>query len=123
MTIPEFIDERFPIDDLIAEMKSSPIQRVLDNDDLPCDDVRYVNGALQKVVEVTADVYVPVTEILSYCKEDVDKMNDVDFKNAYTAYMGLIDVTDVNIESIMSAVREYKANMEKKEGLLSKCTQ
>lgn len=123
MTIPEFIDERFPIDDLIKEMKSSPIQRILDNDDLPCDDVRFIDGALQKVVEVSADVYVPVTEILSYCKEDVDKMNDVDFKTAYTAYMGLIDVTDVCIESIMSAVREYKANVSKKEGLLGKCTQ
>lgn len=123
MTIVEFIDDYYPIDDLIKEVKCDPIQRVLNNDDLPCDDVRFIDGELQKVVEISADVYVPVVEILSYCKEDVDAMTDTDFKNTYYTYMTLIDVEDVTIENIMSASRDYRKNKQAKDSLLNKCTQ
>lgn len=122
MTLYEYCTEYRPIHEKIALIKSDPIKRVLEMDSLPCDGVKMIDGQLQKVVEITSDSYISVIDLLSYSKEDVDKMTDVDFKSVYYAYMDNIDLTDISVESLMTAVRDYSANKDKKRELLNKCT-
>ena len=123
MTFKEFIRDKYPIKDKIRSLNEDPIKRIMEQDDLPFDKIISVDGVFQKVVYVSEDSYVTVMDILSYYPEEVAKMEDVDFKEAYFAYMDNIDISDVNIENIMAASKEYKSQKEKKEELLLKCTQ
>ena len=122
MTFIEYIDTKYPIEEKIKQLRSDPIKQILERDDLPYDEVKYVDGELQKVISLSDGSYVPVIEVLSYCKEDVAKIEDVEMRNAFSAYMDNIDITDMSIDAIMSASRDYIKNRKHKEELINKCT-
>lgn len=121
MTINDFIDEYYPVDDKIKMYASNPYQKIMDNDDLPCDSIQMVDGKLQKVVYLSDDEVIPVFDLLSYTLADIERINNPDLTTAYKAYMDNIDLTDMTIESIMSAVKDFNTAKESKERLLNKC--
>ena len=55
MNLVEFIDEYYPIDEKIKQYEADPFKRIMDNDDLPYDDIRMYEGKLQKVVYLSDD--------------------------------------------------------------------
>ena len=118
MNILEFIEQQYPIQDKIDAMNGDYAKRIMEADGLPCDCVMVIDGRLQKAVEISADVFVSVEELLSYTPEDVEKLADEDFKKVYKAYMSQVDVADITLESIMSAVRDVRANQARKESML-----
>ena len=121
MNLVEFIDEYYPIDEKIKQYEADPFKRIMDNDDLPYDDIRMYEGKLQKVVYLSDDEVIPVFELLSYTAEDIKKLNNAELSSVYNAYMDNIDVTDMTIEEIMSAVQDYSRAKENKERLLNAC--
>lgn len=122
MTIKEYIETRFSIDELVASKVGNPVERVLNNDSLPYDDIIYIDGALQKVVEINDSEVITVIELLSYTKDDISKMNN-DIADAYRAYMSLVTVDENDFDILVGLSREYMDNKAKKQELIAKCTQ
>ena len=120
MTLKEYIKGNIKLYEKIETTVNNPLKRIME-DDLPYDAILFVDGMLQKVVYITEDEFITLSELLSYYPEEVAKMEDGDFKATYNAYMYNVDVEDENLSSIMSALKEYKENLERKENLLSKC--
>lgn len=63
------------------------------------------------------DNVVPVYDLLSYSKEDMEKEPDSPFKDMYNIYMSQIDMKSISIQEIMSAVKDYeqhKADIQRK---------
>lgn len=124
MTLVEYIHESYPIKERLEELNNDPIKRVMESDGLPFDSIQVIDGVLQKAVEISQDTYVAVVDLLSYTKEDIDGLGpeDNDFKQAYYAYMDNVDLTDMTIDAIMSAARDYAENKKREEELYKKCT-
>lgn len=117
MNILEYIEEFYPIRDRVERLIKDPYTLVKESDDLPFDEIKYIDGKIQKVVECADGEYIPVFDLLLYDKEDVLKMQDSAFKEMYLAYIDQIDIKSVSIQEIMSAVREYekhKADLKEK---------
>ena len=121
MTLVEFIKERYPIDNKLEQLKADPIKRIMESDFLPCDAVRLVDGVLQKVVELSDERYMPVVELISYCKEDIEQSNDKELKEVWFAYMDNVTVKDVSFDQLISASSEYMRLRKKKEELINAC--
>ena len=123
MNFVEFIKNEYPeAIEKIKAYKSDPITRIMESDDLPYDDIRVVEGQLQKVVYLNDDDVITVFDLLTYTKEDIESMKDnEELKAAYMGYMDLVDITDMTIDNIMKSVQEYKAVKESKGKLLEKC--
>lgn len=120
MTFREYVVEHYPIKDKVERVKSNPKQRIMESDFLPCDDVRYINGELQKAVQLEDGDWVPVIDFLMHEPEDVQKMNlSEEWKQAYFAYREYVSNDDVTFADIMGAVKEYKSHMEHKKELVS----
>jgi len=122
VTLVEFIKERYPIDDKLEQLKTNPIKRIMESDFLPCDAVKMVDGVFQKVVELSDEQYIPVVELLSYSKEDIEQSNDQELKDVWFAYMDNVTVKDVSFDQIMSASSEFMRLRKKKEELINACT-
>lgn len=123
MTLKEYIRDYHPIKEQVQRKLKSPITLILEQDSLPCDGVKPVDGTLQKIVYISDDEYVPVLDLLSYTKEDIEKLGDEDFKSTWFAYMENVDSDDVDINSIMMASKEYQAAKKRKKELITKCMQ
>lgn len=123
MTFKEYIKEYHPIKEQVYRKLKDPVSLILERDDLPCDEVRAVDGVLQKVVYISDEEFVPVFDLLSYTKEDVEKLKDADFKKVWLAYMENVDVQDLDIDSIITASKEYQNSRKRKKELIMKCTQ
>lgn len=121
MTLKEYIRDYYPIQEKLQIIKNDPIKRIMEQDDLPYDGIVVVDGKLQKVVYSSDDEFIPVLEILSYNKEEVEKSTDTEFKTIWNAYMDNVEVTDLNLETIMAASKEYIENKKRKEALLEQC--
>lgn len=121
MKLREYIDKYYPIREKVMRKLKNPVQRVLEMDDLPCDDVRAVDGQLQKIIYVNDEEYVSVVDILSYTKGDIDKMSDCDFKSAWLAYMENVHVEDISIEELMRVSKEYVKNQRQRREMAEKC--
>lgn len=121
MKLREYINEYYPIRDKVLRKLKNPVQRVMEMDDLPCDEVRAVDGQLQKVIYINDEEYVPVIDILSYTREDIEKMPSCDFKNAWLAYMENVCTEDVSLEELMSVSREYVKNQCRRKEMAEKC--
>lgn len=122
MTFRDYIKTKFPIDKIIDDIVSDPVTAVMENDDLPCDAICVIDGVLQKAIELSDGTYMSVINLLSYTKEDVEKMTDEDFKKVYQSYMDNIEIESYTIESIMSSVRNIRLHREAQEELLNRCT-
>lgn len=121
MKFREYIDRYYPIREKVMRKLKDPVQRVMEEDDLPCDDVRAVDGQLQKVVYLNTDEYVSVLDLLSNTKEDIEKMPDCDYKCTWLAYMENVHVEDMTLEELVGMSREYKQNQLRRKGMAEQC--
>lgn len=108
MYITEFIEKYYPITDKVSARISNPYKRVEEADDLPFDRIGPdETGAITKLVDIDNDRSISVMDLISYTKEDIDKMNDEPLKNCWEAYMEQVDIEDLNLIDIMESVRMY----------------
>jgi len=115
MTFEEYTQEIYPIEDKVKALQNDPIQQIMNNDSLPYDDICVIDGTLQKAVETSDGEMVPVIELLSYVKEDVEKMPKSPFTEVYFAYMNCVDVEDFSVQQIISLATAY--SQRRKEDL------
>jgi len=123
MKMREYIDRFYPIREKVEQKIKDPVQRVLEEDDLPCDEVLPVNGALQKVVYINTSEYVPVIELLSYSKQDIEKLPvGDDFRSTWEVYMENVDVQIVTIQELISASQDYMQLQKRRKEMVDRCT-
>lgn len=113
LTFQEYINRYYNVADRIRARLINPKEAVAMRDDLPYDDVIYIDGELQKVVYVTDDTPISVVELLSYTYDDMHKINDPDLITVYDNYMEQVNVEDVDMASLISAAQTFMR--EKKE--------
>lgn len=114
MTLRDYIEQVYPIKDRVERIRNDPRKQILESDILPCDGVVFIDGVLQKAVEVSDGYWVSVLDLLMNEAADVEKLADDDYKKAYYSYMELIDNKDAAYADIVASVKEYKNNMKKK---------
>lgn len=123
MKMREYIDTCYPIREKVEQKIKDPVQRVLEADDLPCDDVMSMNGVLQKVVYINASDYVAVVELLSYSRQDIEKLPvGDDFRSAWEAYMENVDVQVVTVQELISASKDYMQLQKRRREMVDRCT-
>ena len=120
MTLHEYVRTVYDIRDKVKRIKADPVQAIRDRDDMPYDDIRLVDGKLQKVVMLSDDEYISIVDLLGYTEEEVDKCNSIELKDVWHAYMENIVLEDMDIKSIMSSCRKLAENKEKRENLVRK---
>lgn len=119
MNIIEFIDDHYPIKDRVRERLADPYKRVAEMDGLPYDVIGPdENGTVTKLVEIDENTFMPVMELITYTKPDVDKMTDEAFKDAYYAYMDNVDVMDISFVDLQECARAFLANSRKRKEAL-----
>ncbi len=123
MKMRDYIDQFYPIREKVEQKVKNPVQRVLEADDLPYDEVLPVNGVLQKVVYINNSDYVAVVELLSYSKQDIETMpaND-DLRVTWEAYMENVDVQVVTVQELISASKEYVQLQKRRKEMVDQCT-
>lgn len=123
MNILEFIETQYPIRDRIKDKLSDPYKRIEEMDDLPYDLIGMDEyGHMTKLVNVDDVTTIPVMELISYTEDEIKQSPNEALRAVWYAYMEQIDITDMNFADIMECVRQYKANMVRREeqlGVLS----
>lgn len=123
MFIREFIDQQYPIKDILKVRLSNPIKAVMERDNLPYDKIGLdENGNLTKMVEVDDDHYMPVVELISYTPEEIKSTSNENLRVVYNSYMAMIDLQDVEIADIMASARKHEEIKRRREQQLAKCT-
>ncbi len=118
MTIREFIDEYYPIRDIVKRITTDPVTKVMEMDDLPFDEVIEFDGVLQKVVYTSSHIAVPVIELLGTSERDVEKLPDGDeYKELYKIYMENVSVTNIQLEELMGLSKAYLELKQKRREL------
>lgn len=108
MKIQEFIETKYGVG-RYKKLISDPYEMVMEQDDLPCDDIRLVDGRLQKVVFLNDEDFITVLELLSYTKEEMGRSKDSDLRNVYFAYMENVTISPMDLESIMKSASQFLA--------------
>lgn len=117
-TILDFIEKEYDITPRLRAKYADPIKRIEEEDDLPFDEIKCIDGDYLKVVYINDDNYITVIDLLSYRKEDVEKMEPSDFKDTYIAYMQNVTIEEGQLEFLMTTAREYKKTREHKKELV-----
>ena len=120
MNLKEFVRDKYPIGDRIRRMKEDPITQVMENDDLPYDEIKLVDGIYQKVVMLDDTEYIAITDLLMLTKEEVDQMKDESFKQVYKAFMENVEVEIVDINNISNSLKELDSMKKRKQELLGR---
>ena len=79
---------------------------------------------MQKVVYLNDDGsdFITVVELITYTKDEVEKMNDKELKEVYYAYMDNVHVEDVNIKEIINSAVLFQEKRKAKQERLASCT-
>lgn len=119
MNMLDFIETQYPIKDRVKDRLSDPYKRVAEMDSLPYDVIGPdENGVVTKLIEIDDTTFIPVVELISYSRDDVEKMTDEAFKVAYFAYMDNVDIMDVSFIDLQECAREFIANSQKRRSKL-----
>lgn len=119
MNMLDFIETQYPIKDRVKDRLSDPYKRVAEMDSLPYDVIGPdENGVVTKLIEIDDTTFIPVVELISYSRGDVEKMTDEAFKVAYFAYMDNVDIMDVSFIDLQECAREFIANSQKRRSKL-----
>lgn len=119
MNILQFIHQYYPIEERIKDKLADPYKRIEQMDDLPYDKIgpdEY--GNITKLVEVDEVTDIPVIDLISISKEEIDRSDNEALREVWYAYMDQVDITDVNIVEIMECVKLYKNNSERRRAQL-----
>lgn len=107
LTFREYISKYYNVSDRIKARIVNPKEIVKNRDDLPYDDIIYIDGELQKVVYITDDSAISIVELISYTRDDIVKTGDIDLINVYDNYMEQVDVKDLDIVSLIAAAQIF----------------
>lgn len=107
LTFRDYIQKYYNVSDRIKARIINPKDIVKNRDDLPYDDIIYIDGELQKVVYITEDTAISIVELISYTRDDILKTGDVDLINVYDNYMEQVDVKDMDIMSLIAAAQIF----------------
>lgn len=115
MNILDFIEQQYPIKDLIKDKLSDPYKRIAEMDSLPYDVIGPDDsGKVTKLVEVDEVTFIPVIDLISYTREEIMGMKDARLLEVWDAYMDEIDLEDVNIVDIMECVKQYRRSSQER---------
>lgn len=120
MTLKEYVRTVYNIEDQVKAVNEDPVKLVMERDDLPADDAKYIDGVLQKIVYLSDEEFISVVDLLGYTKEEIDAQPNSDLANVWTVYMEKVELTDMGIEAIMSSCQELAKVHKNKEGLIRK---
>ncbi len=120
MNIIDFMETQYPIKNRVKDKLADPYKRIEEMDSLPYDVIGPDdNGVVTKLVEIDETTFMPVLELITYTKSDVEKMTDEAFKTAYFAYMDNVDVMDVSFVDLQECAREFIKNSQNRRDKLS----
>lgn len=120
MTITDYIKEKYPIESVLRSKFSDPIKRVENEDSIPFDYIGYdEEGNLCKLIEVEPMRAIPVHELLSYHRKDIEELNDPALLNVYDNFMEQVDIKDINFSDIMRSLQTLNDIRKKREGQLN----
>ena len=123
MNMIDFIEQVYPIKDMLKVRLSNPIKAVMEKDNLPYDSIGLdENGNLTKMVEIEDGHSIPVVELISYTEEEIERTNNENLRETWKAYMSQVDVQDVEIADIIASARKYDEIKKRRETQLAKCT-
>lgn len=90
ITIKEFIEDNYDVRDRIRELKRDPIAELLSEDMFPYDFIGYDpidKENIKMLYYDNCEKEIPVLELLSYVREDIVKMGDVELLKLYDVYI------------------------------------
>ena len=120
MTLREFVKDVYHIENRLRLMKLDPVKQVMERDDLPYDEIKMVDGVLQKVIMLDDTEFIPILDLLTLTKEDVESIKDEEFKAAYNGFMDNVDVTVIDVQNIINSINELDSMQDKKNKLLER---
>lgn len=116
MNILEFIESQYPIRDRVAARLVDPYDRVANSDDLPYDVIGPDDtGHFTKLVEIEDNRFISVVDLISYSRDDVEKMGDAALLLVWENYMSMIDLRDMNITDILECVKAHKSVVDRRK--------
>ena len=119
MNFVEFIKMKYPIEEKLAREKANPITVVMENDDLPYDDIKLVDGTYQKVVELSNTEFIPVIELLSLNEKYFQDGKDKDLEEVWNAYKDQVELAGLSIAELSDLAEEYQKMKRKREKLIN----
>lgn len=123
MTLVDYINSYYDVRDKIRDKIKDPITRIMEEDALPCDGVKMVDGEYQKVVYVDDEdgEFIPVLSLLGETEESIKKITDPIFVEIWHAYMSNIKLEDFDIKDIINSAIIFKQKHDLKEKRLKAC--
>lgn len=121
-TLRQFIQNCFNIDELVKAKLQDPIKQIMEADCLPCDGVRPIDGALQKVVflDDTEEEFISVIELLAMDEDDAKKHENPDMHDIWTSYMSELVIEPLTKSMLINSAKLFMKNYkEKQERLLN----
>ena len=120
MKLPEYVRTIYPIKDIVMQIKMNPIKLIAEQDDLPYDSIRQVDGEFRKVVEFgDSDGFIPVIDLVSLTEEDLTRINNPDLTALYRTYMTKVEVLNLDFQEILQVSKAYRQRAEEKDRWLS----
>lgn len=116
MTFKEYIETKYDVKETIKARTSDPIKAVLDNDDFEFDEIRMVDGELQKVVYINEEEFITVFELLCYSEKDIPNMSP-ELREVYTNYMQDITVEKWSLEALRQSARAYRKERRRAQSI------
>lgn len=123
MTFQEYIKKHYDVSARIRARIINPKEVIKNRDDLPYDDIKYVDGELQKIVYIDDDDFISVAELISYTIDDISKIPNNDLKQLYDNYMSQINVEDVDLLSLISAAQVFMKDKKDERMRMLGCIQ
>jgi len=118
MTLLEYIRDYYDVTDKIRSRFKNPVQRILEADILPCDDVRAVEGELHKVAYIDDDEenFVTVLSLMSLQEADIEKLNDPGLTRVWKNYLEYIDTSSIEVQELLAQAKLFAAKRAARKG-------
>lgn len=119
-TLRQFIMNCYDIDNLVRAKLQDPLKQIMEEDCLPCDAVRPVDGTLQKVVflDDTEDEYISVVELLSMDEDDARKHENADMFDIWSTYMSELVIEPLTMDMLINSAKLFMQSYRKKQETL-----
>lgn len=123
MTFQDYIKKHYDVSARIRARIINPKEIIKNRDDLPYDDILFIDGEFQKAVYIDDDTAISVAELISYTHDDIKKVSNRDLILLYENYMSQINVEDVDIMGLISAAQVFMKDKKNERMRLLGCIQ
>lgn len=109
MNLREYANsERFNLQERKEIFNNDPVKVIMENDDLPYDEIMMYEGKLQKVVHVDDGRVISIVDLLSYMKVTDISEKDIPLREVYGAYMDNVSVNDPTFKQIQELLQRAR---------------